>query len=53
MRLQIALPPDVGEIIKAQAQAEHRQVRQQVEHIVIQAVHREGKTAPAEVAGAR
>jgi hypothetical protein len=38
MRLQIALPSDVGEIIEAQAEAERRTKRQQVEFLVIKAV---------------
>ena len=50
MRLQIALPADVGEIVRAQAEAEHRRVRQQIEFIVIKAVREQcgaEKTEPA------
>jgi hypothetical protein len=55
MRLQIVLPQDVGDRIKAQAQVEHRRVRQQIEFIVIKAI-RDSEAAerrepvPAEVA---
>jgi hypothetical protein len=38
MRLQIALPPDVGERVRTMAESEHRDVRRQIEKIVIDAV---------------
>ena len=38
MRLQIALPPDVGERVRTIAESEHRDIRHQIEKIVIDAV---------------
>jgi hypothetical protein len=38
MSYQVALPSDVEEMVKSQAEAEHRRVRQQIEFIVIKAI---------------
>lgn len=38
MRLQITLPPDVGDRVRNIAETEHRDVRRQIEKILIDSV---------------
>ena len=38
MRIQIALPPDVGDQIRSIAESEHRPIKYQIEALVIEAV---------------
>jgi hypothetical protein len=40
MRLQIALPPDVGEFLRVQADRDHRDVKRQIEKMLIDAARR-------------
>lgn len=48
MRLQIALPPNVGDQIQELAEAEHRPLKYQVEMLVIEAMNaRRGEVPPS------
>jgi hypothetical protein len=48
MRLHIALPPDVGERVRTIAETEHRDVRRQIEKILIDSVRQYPDVAPPE-----
>ena len=48
MRLHIALPPDVSERVRTIADTEHRDVRRQIEKILIDSVRQYPEAAPLE-----
>ena len=47
MRLQIALPPDVGELVRTIAESEHRDIRHQIEKIIIDAIRTPMEEGPS------